>query len=438
MDWRELYREKLMPTEQAAGLIEPGDRIFVGGSGSVPVHLVDAVCGIESLHDVHIVASNGNAACKCVSDPSCFARVQYHTVFMGAKDREYVNEGNIALNSVHFHNVPQVARDVYHVNVLMVEVSEPDEEGYLYYGTRGVCWSPVADFVEKRIYQVNRYQQRVNGWHHRIHVSEVTALCRYDHPLAPYDYKTTAVDARIASNILPYIHDGDTIQIGIGGVPNAIAYGLTARKHLGIYTEVITDSMLYLMEQGVVDQDRVTAAFVLPSEGDVAEHLLRNIRLGPLDEVNDPYRIGQIPHLVSVNSCLMADVTGQACSESIGSRQYSGVGGQVDFIRGARMSPGGRSFLCLKSTYQKQDGTLVSNIHAALPEGAVVTALRTDVMYIVTEWGVAELTDRPFEDRIYAMINIAHPDFRQGLFAQSVERGLIRALAADISRVQLP
>ena len=209
----------------------------------------------------------------------------------------------------------------------------------------------------------------------------------------------------------------------IGGIPNAVAYGLHGRKRLGIYTEVLTQAQLRLMASGAVDLDRVEASIVLDAAGHLDDFALAHIRMIPVDVLNDPFRAAQQPGLISVNGCLMADLTGQVCAEAIDGRQYSGVGGQLDFVRAAARSVGGRSFLCLHSTHEAPDGTLTSNIRAHLPSGAVVTTPRSDVMYIVTEWGAADLHNQPLETRICAMIRIAHPRFRCALAQEAVAWG---------------
>lgn len=421
-----------MSVEQAAALICSGDRIFAGGSGSLPAALVNAVCSRGELHDVKVVTAVNSTECSALTDPACFGHVEYHSLFLGRADRKYQHLGGIHENSVQFHQAIRAAQEVYHVNTLMLEVSEPDEEGFVSYGTRGSAWGILDRSVDKIILQINRHQQFANGYHSRIHIRDVTALCRSDHPLNKYQYKYAAgTDARIAAHILPYIQDGDTLQVGIGGIPNAVAYGLQDRKNLGIYTEVLTDAQLELMRVGAVDLSRVEAAFVLDSPGHVAEDLLPHIRMSPLSRLNDPVRAAQQPRLISVNACLMTDLTGQVCSEALTGRQYSGVGGQIDFVRAAAHSAGGMSFLCLKSTHTASDGTVTSSIHARLPEGAVVTTPRTDVMNIVTEWGVARLHNLPLEERVCAMITIAHPDFRRALIEEAVAFGLLRRTRAE-------
>lgn len=356
MDWREIYARRLCTPEQAAALIAPGDRIFAGGAGSFPAVLIDAVSDRAELRGIPVVTVVNGTESRALSDPACFARTPYHSLFLGRADR--------------------------------------------------------------------KFQQRTRGEHHRIHVSEVTALCRADHPLNTYHYKAPdALDARIAAHILPLVRDGDTLQVGIGGIPNAVAYGLHGRKRLGIYTEVLTQAQLCLMASGAVDLDRVEASIVLDAAGHLDDFALAHIRMIPVDVLNDPFRAAQQPGLISVNGCLMADLTGQVCAEAIDGRQYSGVGGQLDFVRAAARSAGGRSFLCLHSTHEAPDGTLTSNIRAHLPSGAVVTTPRSDVMYIVTEWGAADLHNQPLETRICAMIRIAHPRFRCALAQEAVAWG---------------
>lgn len=318
MDWREIYARRLCTPEQAAALIAPGDRIFAGGAGSFPAVLIDAVSDRAELRGIPVVTVVNGTESRALSDPACFARTPYHSLFLGRADRKFQQRGGLHENSVQFHQTVRAAREVYRVNTLMLEVSEPDADGYLYYGPRGTAWSSLDTQVEKRIYQVNAFQQRTRGEHHRIHVSEVTALCRADHPLNTYHYKAPdALDARIAAHILPLVRDGDTLQVGIGGIPNAVAYGLHGRKRLGIYTEVLTQAQLRLMASGAVDLDRVEASIVLDAAGHLDDFALAHIRMIPVDVLNDPFRAAQQPGLISVNGCLMADLTGQVCAEAI-------------------------------------------------------------------------------------------------------------------------
>ena len=447
MDWREIYARRLCTPEQAAALIAPGDRIFAGGAGSFPAVLIDAVSDRAELRGIPVVTVVNGTESRALSDPVCFARTPYHSLFLGRADRKFQQRGGLHENSVQFHQTVRAAREVYRVNTLMLEVSEPDADGYLYYGPRGTAWSSLDTQVEKRIYQVNAFQQRTRGEHHRIHVSEVTALCRADHPLNTYHYKAPdALDARIAAHILPLVRDGDTLQVGIGGIPNAVAYGLHGRKRLGIYTEVLTNPLLRVVDLDavtalarrrgiltVVDSTFTTPMLIRPLEhgADLVIHSLTKYFGGHSDITGGSVtgsrelikKVKRTQVLISVNGCLMADLTGQVCAEAIDGRQYSGVGGQLDFVRAAARSVGGRRFLCLHSTHEAPDGTLTSNIRAHLPSGAVVTTPRSDVMYIVTEWGAADLHNQPLETRICAMIRIAHPRFRCALAQEAVAWG---------------
>ena len=251
MDWREIYARRLCTPEQAAALIAPGDRIFAGGAGSFPAVLIDAVSDRAELRGIPVVTVVNGTESRALSDPVCFARTPYHSLFLGRADRKFQQRGGLHENSVQFHQTVRAAREVYRVNTLMLEVSEPDADGYLYYGPRGTAWSSLDTQVEKRIYQVNAFQQRTRGEHHRIHVSEVTALCRADHPLNTYHYKAPdALDARIAAHILPLVRDGDTLQVGIGGIPNAVGSFLTDKHDLGIHSELFSSTMADLNGSG--------------------------------------------------------------------------------------------------------------------------------------------------------------------------------------------
>ena len=430
--WREIYKEKLMEPSDAAALIECGDRIFAGSSGCIAGALLDAVAMRPELRDVLVLTAMNDTVCCCLTSPEYAERMEYHTLFVYSADRKMQKTGRVHMNSVQLHRAARAATETYGVNTLMLQVSEPDENGYLYYGSMGTAWGVLDERVEKLIFQINSNQQKVRGVHNRIHVSRVTALCKADTPMPIYPNKEPDNrDRRIAAHIVPYIHSGDMLQVGIGGVPNAIAYSLEGHKNLGIYTEVLTESLIFLMKCGAVDLNRVTASFSLSERGMIDEEILQHIVFMPVEILNRPDIAGSNPNLVSVNACLMADLTGQICSENINGRQISGVGGQLDFVRAAAISEGGRSFLCMKSTFTDSDGVEQSNIRAKLPAGAVITTPRTDVMNVVTEWGIAQLQDRPFKERARAMIKIAHPKFRRQLAEEAVELGLLRSGQAE-------
>jgi len=296
----------------------------------------------------------------------------------------------------------------------------------MYYGPMGVVVNgEAAEMAKKKIVQVNKFQPKVKGVKHRIHVSEVDCICEYDHelPVLPQP-PITDVDRKIADLLLPLIPDGATIQVGLGGLANAVGYGLESKKNLSVHTEMFTDSMVYLAKKGVIN-GKILAAFGLGST-ELYEFVGEGkVELAPISYVNNPFEIGKNKDFISINACLMVDLTGQVCSESLGHFQYSSTGGQLDYVRGASVSEGGKSFICLSSTVKNKDGSKKSTISVNLPEGEIVTTPRTDVMYVVTEYGIADLYNKPLKDRVQAMIQIAHPDFRDGLMAEAKAAGLL-------------
>jgi acyl-CoA hydrolase len=345
------------------------------------------------------------------------------------QEKAYYDVGNISIMSVHLSLVAKSMTDIYSTNVVMMEVTEPDEEGYMYFGVGGtaVGWD-VAQKADKIIFQINKAQPVPSGGiRHKIHISEVTSVTEVPARL-PFEFpqsEPSEEDKQIAKNILPYIKDGSTLQIGLGGLSNAVGFGLENKKDLSVHTEMYTDSMVYLSKKGVITGEQ-WAAFALGSR-ELYEYVDKGpVKFAPFSIINNPVEIAKKKDFISINACLSADLTGQVCSEAIGHKQYSATGGQLDFVRGAAMVEGGKSFLCLTSTRTDKNGKLHSKIEVSLPPGSIVTTPRADVMYIVTEYGVADLYLKSVEDRVNAMISIAHPDFRDELRAGAVREGLLR------------
>lgn len=428
MDWRAIYEEKLMGIGEAAGLIEDRDVIWIGLFCTNPVQFLEALEERrEELHDVTVVSGMNCKPFRYLSG-EFKGHINAASVFMGTNERKFYDEGNISVNSVSFSQIISALKQVYRVDTLCVEVSEPDEEGYLYFGPMGAAWSaPVAAFAKKIIVQVNRYQGKVRGKNTRIHVKDVDAICRFDHPLPELaSPSVTETDEKIASFIVPNIKDGSVIQIGFGGIANAVAYFLEGRKNIGIYTEMLTDSLAYLYQKGVIDPKRVVAGFGMGTQA-VYDWCNSGVpEMCDITDVTTSHLSAENDDFISINSCLMADLTGQVCSESIGFRPFSGIGGQLAYVRSAGLSKGGQSYLCLRSTVKnKRDGSVDSTIHVSLPPGQAVTTPRTDVMFVVTEYGLADLHNKPVRERVEAMIGIAHPDFRERLRREAGEAGLL-------------
>lgn len=432
MDWESIVQEKYMSLEDAAKLVKSGDRMFIAGSAVMPYNFLDIL--YERAYELEGVKTIGSMALrklKFLSDPGMRGHIDYETYFMGLYDRVGLANGNTTVNSINFGKVLKYIREDFRPNFLITEVSPPDEEGYVTWGPVGVAWiGDVMELktIETRVAVINKCQvPNVNGIKNKTHISNFDHICFDDHPI--YGIPTIPVDdidRKIASYILPQIPDGATIQLGIGGLANAIGYGLYEKKHLGLHTEMLTDSMVDLAQAGIIDQGRMLAAFGLGNQKMYDYIATGAIKFAPIYYVNDPYEIAKNDNFISINGCLMTDLTGQVCSESIGFRQYSSTGGQLEFVKGAQMSKGGKSFLCLRSTLTDKNGKLVSKINCTLPPGAVVTTPRSEVMYIVTEYGIADMYLKPIEERVRAMISIAHPDFREQLYKEAVQNGLLR------------
>jgi acyl-CoA hydrolase len=396
----------------------------------MPVQLLEALAlRKDELTDVCVFGGMALYPFSIFKSPDYIGKINYITSFFLGQEKVYYDVGNISLMSVHLSLIGKCMTDVHKINVVMMEVTEPDEEGYLYYGigSTAVAWD-VAQKADKIILQVNKAQPVPSGGiNHRIHVSEVTSITEVPpKPLQEFPQsEPTEAERQIAEYLLPYIEDGSTIQIGLGGLSNAVGFGLENRNDLSVHTEMYTDSMVYLSKKGVIN-GKQWASFALGSR-ELYEYVHKGpVHFAPFSIINDPVEIGKIPKFVSINTCLAADLTGQVCSEAIGHKQYSATGGQLDFVRGAGMSKGGKSFLCLTSTFADKEGKLHSKIEVSLPKGSIITTPRADVMYIATEYGVADLYLRSVEERVNAMISIAHPDFRDELRAGAVHEGLLR------------
>ena len=428
MEWQNTYRSKLVSVEEAAAKIESGDRIWFAPCSAAPIQLMEALADrVDELEDVHVITGLALHPFKFLQSPKYIGRINFHTVFYGPYERAFFKIGNVKINSVHFSKTGWTVQNYYKVNVMMTDVSPPDDEGYLYYGSMGVAINSDAEAVAKKIIvQVNKHQPRVKGVEHRIHVNDVHYICEFDHPLPPLPQDApTDIDNKIADFIVPQIPDGATIQIGLGSLSDAVGHKLEHKKNLSVHTEMFTNSMLELVKKGVIT-GKMVAGFGLGSN-ELYEFIGQGrVELKPLRITNDPNEIAKCDKLMSVNVTLMVDLTGQACSESVGFFQYSATGGQSDFARGAALSKGGKGFLCVPSTVKTKDGKVQSTIMTVLPPGAVVTTQRSDVMYIVTEYGIADVFRKPIVDRVNALIAIAHPDFRDQLRKEAIEAGLIR------------
>jgi 4-hydroxybutyrate CoA-transferase len=347
--------------------------------------------------------------------------------FLGGSTRKAIEEGRGDFTPCFFHEIPRLMRDgIMPVDVALIQITPPDAEGFCSYGVSADYTQPAAECARIVVAQVNSLLPRTGG--SRIHLDKLTYIVEKDEaPLELTPPKIGDIERKIGENVASLIPDGATLQLGIGAIPDAVLSFLGGKKDLGIHSEMFSDGVVDLALKGVINNNKKTlnpgkfiVAFLMGS-GKLYDFVNNNpaVELAPVDYVNDPYVIGQHDTLISINAALQVDLMGQVNAEMIGSRQFSGIGGQVDFVRGASRSKGGKSIIAMPSTASK--GTL-SRICLELDRGAAVTTSRTDVHMVVTEYGIAELRGKTLRQRAEALIAIAHPDFR-GALRSAISKG---------------
>ena len=431
----ELYCSKKKSLDGALGLIRDGDIIFSGLGASEPMEL---------LKNVHRIAERGVKGCDLTSclpmgsyeyivNPAYAEAITSSGWFYNPSQRAAAKNGAPNLSHVpqRLHNAVlrrmYAAREDKRRMVLFASCSPMDEHGCLSLSLSVTYERVLVDEGALVIVEVNPNMPRTFG-DSTIHISEIDALVEVDYPIVSLpEVPFSENDAAIAGYISELIEDGSTIQLGIGGIPNALAHGLKNKKHLGIHTEMLTDNMVDLVECGAVDNSmktlyrhKIVGTFAMGSQK-LYSFLNNNpaVTFKNGTWTNDPYIVGQNYKMQSINTALEVDLFGQCASEAIGPVQFSGSGGQADTAIGAQRSEGGHSFICLYSTalVKNKDGekTAVSKIVPMLKEGSIVTLSRNDVDYVVTEFGIANLRGRSLKERAERLIAIAHPDFREEL-----------------------
>jgi len=422
MNWKDYYHQHSMTAQEAVTRIKSGDRVVLAHACSEPAHLVDAMvanaAAYRNVEVMQMVPMGKSEYCA----PQYAENFRFNTIFVGAKTRAAVAENRADFTPCFFYEVPGLFDDpeFLPVDVAMVQIAPPDENGMC---SLGLSFDYTYKIVKKAklvIAQVNRelpftYAQDL------IPVEDIDCFVPFDEPiveLAPP--KIGPVEEAIGRNVAGLIRDGDTLQLGIGAIPDAVLRFLDDKKDLGLHSEMFSDGVVDLMEKGIINNKKknlhpgkCVATFLMGTRR-LYDYVDKNpnVMMAPVDYVNHPRVIAQNDNLISINSCVQVDLMGQVCSECIGATQISGVGGQVDFVRGAAMSRGGKSILAFPSTAAKG---AVSKIVSRLDAGAAVTTSRNDVDYIVTEYGVARLKGKTLRQRAKALIEIAHPDFREEL-----------------------
>ncbi len=430
MTWEKRYEAKLTTAKDAVKAVKSGDYVYVHSNCAVPELLVDALTDrapeLENVTIVHILTFGKAAYTK----PEMEGHFRTLSLFSGANTRHAINEGRGDFVPVFLHEVSGLFwSGQIKLNVALMQVSPPDRHGYCSFGVsldHSRAATQTADIV---IAHVNPRMPRVYG-NNFIHVDELdfivvaeTDVLELPKPVITEEF------SKIGKYISEMIEDGSTMQTGIGGIPDAVLNHLHDKKDLGIHTEMFSDGVIELVEKGIINNSKknihrgkMTAGFVLGTR-----RLFDFIDDNPLVEfhvqeyINDPRVISQNPKMISINSAIEVDIAGQICSDSIGTMNYSGIGGQVDFFRGAKMSPGGKAILALTSTARCGE---ISRIVPFLKQGASITTTRADVHYIVTEYGVAYVHGKSLRERARALINIAHPTFREELEKAAWERNL--------------
>jgi acetyl-CoA hydrolase len=421
VNWETIYRRKVVDADTAISCIESGNSVYVGGGAGGPAVLIDSLCERASvLRDVQLIHILTFIDAPYVN-PKYEGSFRDNSLFIGHNVRKAVQEGRADFTPIFLSEIPGLfQRKILPIDVALISLSPPDEHGFCSFGVEVGTTKPAAESARIIIAEVNRQMPRVLG-DSFIHVSRLAQVVETDYPLpeAPQG-GSSAAHMRIGEIVAEMIPDGATIQMGIGSIPDAVLQNLNNHKDLGIHTELFSDGVVSLFEQGIITCSRKTfhpgkmiAGFLFGSQQ--LYHFVDNnaiVELHPTDYVNDPFKIAQNENMVAINAALQVDLTGQVCADSIGPVFYSGVGGQLDFIRGAARSKGGLPIIALPATAKNDE---ISRISPLLTEGSGVTTTRNDVHYIVTEFGVASLYGKTIRQRAHELINIAHPKFRDDL-----------------------
>lgn len=428
------YRRRLCSPAEAVATVQSGDRVFLGNCSSVAYRLFEALLERRDIEDVTLCCSNILRPMG-ISQGARAGRFRYESYFIGPDERRELQNGLTNFNSVHLSQSDIWVREIARPDVAFLEVSPPDAAGFMSLGASGICTGVHVLAAAKRVVlQVNRNVPYVLGRDNLVHLSQAEKIVEADDVLeTTQDLPPSPALEAISQLVLELVPDGATFQLGLGGVAMAIGYALKQRNDLGIHSELMSDAMMELMRLGVVTNRRkaympgkTVAGFAFGSQA-LYRYLDHNpdFCFMPFTTVNDPRIIGQMDNFISVNTAMAVDLTGQVAADRLGFRQQSATGGQLDFVRGAQFSKGGKSIIALAST--RQDKTLgqCSRIVSTFPLGSVVTTTRADVQYVATEYGCVNLKALNMQDRVRAMISLAHPDFRDRLHDEAKAAGLL-------------
>jgi acetyl-CoA hydrolase len=420
------HEKRCCTPDEALQVVQSHQRVFLTGNCSVPRFLLHALVErCRSLTDVEVVQVLTIGNSEYVT-PEMEGHIRVNTLFISDDVRAAVNEGRADFTPSFLSEIPLLFRTQMPIDVALIHVSPPDEHGFCSFGIEVGVTKTAAEVANVVIAEVNPRMPRTLG-DSFIHISKIDYMVEVDYALPEVHMADPSpIQTEIARHVATLIDNGSTLQTGIGGIPDAVLRFLGDRSNLGIHTELFSDGVIELVELGVINNEaktlhpgKIVAGFVLGTQH-LYEFIHDNpiVEMHPTEYVNDPFRIAQNDKMVSINSAIEIDLTGQVCADSIGHRFYSGVGGQVDFVRGAGRSKGGKPIIALPST--TRDGK-TSRIVWQLKPGAGVVTTRNDIHYVVTEFGIAYLRGKTIRERAQALINIAHPDFREELEAKAHE-----------------
>ncbi|MBT1074183.1 acetyl-CoA hydrolase/transferase family protein [Geobacter grbiciae] len=417
------YQQKLSTAEEVAATVKSGDHLCFPICAGEPTLFVKALAARK--HELErVVVNQQHHLCPDYLTEESAPHIRVNSWFTSHVSRKAVQNGWADFVPNYFHEVPKLLREYWPVDIAGTVVSPMDEHGFFTCSLSVAYTMEAVKKANRVVVQVNPNAPRTHGNCH-IHISDVDFIIETDDPIVELAIPPiTPIEEAIGGYIAELIEDGSTLQLGIGGIPNAVCKALLRKRDLGIHTEMITDGMVDLMFSGAVNNSKknllagkTLGTFALGTKR-LYEFMNENpmIEMHPVDFTNNPYNIGQNDKVVAINATIEVDLLGQCCSESLGHVQWSGTGGQADFVRGANISRGGKSFITTAAT--AKNGT-VSSIVPTLKPGAAVTTNKNDVDYVVTEFGVAKLRGQTARQRALNLINIAHPDFREELTAEA-------------------
>lgn len=425
------HSKKYVSTEDVIKrYIKPGSRIFINSGCAEPIDLTKKLIelgpklpDVEILHFLSLSDLDYYETAGGIED-----LFRHNAFFIGKSLRNYIRDGQADYTPMLLSEIPKLFKSGrMHLDTALIQVSLPDKYGFCSYGINVDIVKPLAESAEFIVAEINSKMPRTLG-DSFIHLNDINGFIIADHDVIEYNYgEPDEVAKKIAEFVASLIENESTIQMGIGVIPNAVTTELKEKKDLGVHSEVFSDGIVELVEEGVVTckkktfhKDKIICSFVMGSKK-LYDFVDDNpmVEFHPSDYTNDPYIISQNKRQVAINAALSVDLTGQVNSDSLGHMFYSGIGGQVDFVRGAARAKHGKPIMVIPSTAILKDGTRVSRIVSCLQPGSGVVITRGDVHYVVSEWGIANLYGKSIRERVLQMINIAHPDFREELLEQA-------------------